>query len=381
MTNMALEYYSEKDNFVPAVVGHLGNVVSTELYVPNNDTVTGNGLPKHLQPELGEKVESLYSSVMARSAVVDGHEYVFETGHLSGDNDDEIELRAATYQSSLTGNMGNGFEVARLSAYNSQRSYVYVGSLGNGLSSPLPAREQRYLRKYGSLLYKDEGVTKALPVVHALGKVLFDQGFNITRLGSDSAGALLTVAYGAIFGNGSITAIHQNVRPNIVDKKNTLGILPLQLGKDMLRTEQKRSVAHSKLSPDALRMTTEVASFTRDHTGDEYRSKNYKPHTSFAMQYSNAVGLGRGPRQGDPLMSDSIALLRNNPVANILFTVGSRDPLAESTDLSQRMKSIAQNLSLAGDGYMTTVIVEDASHSLQTHYPQFLQALGRAVLG
>jgi hypothetical protein len=381
MTNAAFEYYSGKNDYIPAVVGHLGAVTSTELFIPNYGIEIDNGIPEHLKSGLGEKVELLYSSVAARSAVVDGHEYVFETGYLIGDDDGEMELRAATYQSSLTGNMGNGFEVARLGVYNPQRSYVYVGSLGNGLSSPLPAAERRFLRMYGSLLYKEEGVTKALPVVHALGRVLFDQGFQVTRLGSDSSGALLTVAYGAMYGDGAITAVHQNVRPNIVDKKNTLGVLPLQLGKDMLRTEQVRSVAHSKVSLDALRMTTEVASFTRDHVGDEYRSKNYKPHTSFAMKFSNAIGLGRGPKQGDPLMSDNVALLRNNQEANILFTVGSRDPLAESTDLPQRMRKIAHNLSFEGDGDMTTVIVEGSSHSLQTHYPQFLQALGRAVLG
>ena len=99
------------------------------------------------------------------------------------------------------------------------------------------------------------------------------------------------------------------------------------------------------------------------------------------MLYSNAIGLGKGSKQGDPLMSDNTALLRNNPEANVLFTVGSQDPLSESPDLYRRMKEIARKLSGVGSGNVTTVIVEGSSHSLQTHYPQFLQALGRAVLG
>ena len=126
MTNAALEYYIENNSPIPAVVGRLGAVSSAELYVPHDEIEVGNEIPKHLRTELGDKIELLYSSVVARSAVVDGHEYVFETGHLKGDADNETELRAATYQSSLTGNLGNGFEVARLGLYNTDRSYVYV---------------------------------------------------------------------------------------------------------------------------------------------------------------------------------------------------------------------------------------------------------------
>jgi hypothetical protein len=330
----------------------------------------GDEIPTDWQAKIGANVERLYGSVEAYKTKVDGHDYQFEIGVLEGEDAEDIELRVGTFSSSLSGNHGNGFEVARLGAYNPGRSYVYVASPGNGMSSSLSPREMRYFSKHGRLMLEDNWLSEPLPVVKALGKVLLQQGIVPTRLGSDSAGAVLTTAYGAAYGNGVIKTSHQNVRTGIRD------ISPIALVKGMAIEDEKTSRLQSAESPDALRMRPEVLAFTKEHI-----HRAFNTSISPAMLLANIAGLGKGPMHGDPLVKDNQALVRNNEGVQILFTVGRDDPLAKGTGLNARMLSTVQEISAAGTGTAHAIMLERMSHGIQTHYPQFLQAIGRAILG
>lgn len=373
MSKRIEDFYTDPAFKQPIYRARAGNVAVGQLVIPNTDVYIGDSLPNELKLKLCDNVERLYDSIKPRIATIDGNDYTFEVGLIEGTGN-ETELRVASYQSSLTGNYGNGFEIAAMAAENPQNSYLYVASLGMGLSSPITAKEQKYLKKYGRLLQEEDGIITPLPVVRALGKVIFDMDLGITRLGSDSAGALLTMSYGAIYGKGAITSAHQNVRTGIKD----IRLAPLMKG--MMWDDGQLSKRHALVSRDALRMNAEKIDFVKANLGQNYLDKNYQPHKMLAMLWAYARGLGKGPKHGDPLISDNVAFARANPDANILFTVGDQDPLARSNDLDERVHKIVHDVSLHSEATVSAAVVKGGNHGIQTHYPQFLRALATTAL-
>ena len=371
MNQEAQRFYDNKPTTLRVCSSENGEPTKVKkLHIARQFPVMGDELPTDLKDELANNLENLYGSVEAYKTNIDGQDYQFEIGVIEGDEPTDTELRVSTFSSSMTGNYGNGFEIARLAAYNPNRSYVYVASPGNGMSSRLTIKEMRYFSRHGRLLYEDTRHHEPLPIVKALGKVLLQQGITPTRLGSDSAGAVLTTAFGAVYGKGNIEASHQNVRTGIRD------ISPIALIKGMRIEDVKTSKAQSASSRDALRMRPEILDFTAQHVKREFPT-----HISPLMLVANILGLGRGPAHGDPLVADNRALVRHNEGVKILFTAGRDDPLTQNVNLNTRMIQLVREITADGTGTANAVMLEHMSHGIQTHYPQFLQALGRAVLG
>lgn len=373
MNNRVLDFYTNPDFEQPIVRARSGKVVNELLAVPNDGIYLGDTIPDALKPVLADNITRLYDSVKPRKVIIDGNEYTFEIGCINGIGD-EAELRVATYQSSLTGNYGNGFEVASMAAENPKITYVYVASLGMGLSSSITSQERKYLRKHGRLIDEENGIIKPLPVVRALGKAIYDMDLDITRLGSDSAGALMAMAYGAVYGDGAIKSAHQNVRTGITDKNI------FALAKGMLHDDPKLSKVHAQISPDALRMNDEKIDLVKASISKDYIDKDYDSKKSPAMLWAYLRGLGKGPNRGNPLINDNIAFARANPDAHILFTVGDQDPLARSNDLDNRIRQVVRFISLHSEGTVSAVIIEGGNHGTQTHYPQFLRTLAKTAL-
>lgn len=322
---------------------------------------------------LGENVRRLYDSIEVHEVEVDGQVYQIEIGVLYGSGE-AVRLHNATYSSSLTTNYGNGFEVARDALLDPETTQVYVGAPGIGMTSPLTPAEQKYLRRWGRLLDSDDlDDIRALPFVHALGRALNNMDLRVTHLHSDSAGALPSLAYGTVFGGGNIQSSHQNVRPGI----RSMGAVSLAYG--MLHSEGVRSRAHAAITPDVLGMSDAKVAFVRQHI-DHERWDRVSP--SKRMLVSNLVGLGRGPGydDGDPLVADNIAFAHTNPEAGILCTVGSMDPSAKHRKLYGRMECVARRVSVHSRKPADVVVFEGMSHSIQTHYPQYLQAVARFIL-
>jgi hypothetical protein len=373
MKNGALDFYTNPSHNLPIYTNTEGSIVLEPLEISSTGVFVGESLPKEIKPELSEKITKLYDSIEAVTVEEDGNEYTFEFGYLAGETNNTT-LRSATYQSSLTENFGNGFEVACAAVDNPTESILYVASMGMGISSAITTAEQKYLRKHGRLLFDDNGVVKPLPVVRALGKAIFDKGYTITGIASDSAGAVMTVAYGASYGNGAITTAHQNARTGFVDK-SLLG-----LAKGMMFDDPKLSKQHAVLSPDALKMSAEKIAFVSENIGQAYADKLLKPKKSLSMLGTYAVGLGKGPSAGDPLTVDTSAFAKANPGANILFTYGSDDTLVQGVDIDGRVVSILREVGRYSDGRVMAVTVEGLNHGMQTHYPQFLRKLAHTAL-
>ncbi len=377
--NVARNFYSAKaEHPITLVQGANGTLTQSEILLPVNGLYIGDEIPAELQERFGAAIETLYSSIKPATVNQNGAEYTFELGHIPAtapDVDGAATLRAATYQSSLTGNKGNGFEVAADAVFNPAKAIGYVASIGMGLSTGLTSAERTYLKRYGRLLVDGEnGEVIPLPVVSAFNTALKQYGLDVDSLYSDSAGAILNMAYGAAYGDGHITTAHQNVRTGIFDRT-----VP-QLLNGTIRVEGQRSGEIAKHSTDAIRMRQQVLDFTNVHLGADFESKNYKPKKSVKMLGAYAVGLGKGPNQGDPLLADSIAFVRANPEAKMLFTAGRLDPLAEDAHLDARMQQIVQAVSAAGGEKVMAAVMDDCSHSIQTHYPQFLRTLAKVAL-
>ncbi len=376
--NTALDYYSSKGVYPFIVKYGDGSFLGRKIILlQSGNNLLGDSFQNDdIDEKFGTALESLYSSVKPITARHENNDYTFEVGYVpacAGQNEEPAKLRVTTYQSRLTGNYGNGFEAAADIVFDPSKSLAYIASMGMGISSALTNSEQRYFRKYGRLLYEDDGKTQALPVVHALARVLDSADIAVDSLYSDSSGAVFTLAYGAMYGAGTIKTAHQNVRPGLWDKN------PLQLAKDMVFIEPRRSKKIAQKSPDLLRMRKEVIDFTTQHLGSTFAERQYHPKKSLAMMGSYAVGLGRGPSSGDPLVEDNIAFVRTNPDARVVFSFGRQDPLTSGGDLDARVDHIVYAVSAEG-GKVTAAIVEDGSHSIQTHYPQFLRSLAKAAL-
>ena len=372
----ALAYYSQDTLQFTAIQGERGVVRDVRVDTPTNGAIESFDPDSTVGVALGEAVTRLYDSVEVRQATVNGEAYTIEVGVVEGCGD-RTRLHNATYSSSLVANHGNGFEVARDAALDPETTQVYVGAPGIGLTSPLTAAEQQYLRRYGSMLdATDIKDIRALPFIHAIGRVLHDMGLSITDLHSDSAGALPSLAYGVTFGGGNILSCHQNVRPGI----KSVGALSLAYG--MIRTENIRSKAHAAVTPDALGMGSDKVAFTNDNLSEEFKQRELSGKTSAGMLLSNLIGLGKGPDDysGDPLISDNVTFAQANGDARILLTVGSRDPLAESRDLDRRLQRIARGVSLYSRQPVHAVNFSGMSHSVQTHYPQYLRAVANHLL-
>ncbi|MGB4967559.1 MAG: hypothetical protein WBO35_05145 [Candidatus Saccharimonadales bacterium] len=325
---------------------------------------------------IGEKVRGLYDSVQVVKTTIDGREITTEMGILPGVGK-RVKVHDATYSSSLVVNPGNGFEIARDAYYDPDVTHVYMGAPGIGGSTGYSPEEQRYLRKYGRLLVDDSVANRvtALPLVRARAKVLQQLGLDVTDLHSDSAGALLSLAYGAVYGGGQIETSHQNVRPGVKD----IGPFALALG--MLYLDGAISKKHAAVSPDLMKMGPDKLALVKANVSDAYRQKAFTKNRDTATLLANLVGLGRGPYHGDPLVADNIAFAYANPDARILFTLGSEDPLTKREDIADRMDAVCRKVSLFSNNSVNAVVFEGMSHNIQTHYPQYLRAISRFILG
>lgn len=377
MKHGIIDFYENPNFTQDFFVGYRGEVSENGLHIPNNDIYVGDVTPQELEEPLGDNIGDLYDSIQRLCVTQNGYEYVFEVGIIEGTGD-KVELRVATYQSSLTGNLGNAFEVAAGALDDPTKTIIYVASLGMGLSTAISPAEQRYLKDNGTLLVEQEdGSVKPLPVVKALARGLNHLGYIVTDLGSDSAGALLTMAYGAAYGKGNIERVHQNVRTGVQD----MGVA--QLGKAMMWDDRKFSQENAKLTPDALAMSVDEKgklAFVAENQSDVYKSKVVKPKKSVGMLAAYAVGLGRGPKQGDPLLTDNIALAKANPGARVLFTFGSNDPLVAGVDMPSRLAHIARETSTYSEELIMATVLEGGNHGIQTHFPQALRRIAKTAL-
>jgi hypothetical protein len=119
----------------------------------------------------------------------------------------------------------------------------------------------------------------------------------------------------------------------------------------------------------------------RSQIPEIYKTRGYEPAKSFAMAYSNLIGLGRGPSAGDPLLADNRAVLLNNGDADILFTNGREDPLVNPLTIDARMTHICAELSKHTTGRVMSAVIDGASHGPHTFYPQYIEKLSQELLG
>ncbi len=378
MKNGVLDFYKDGSDFTQELyVARRGEVEMAQLAVSNANIHLGTTYSPELEAALSANLNRLYDNVRTLTVVQDDFEYVFELGILEGTGD-KVELRVATYQSSLTGNLGNAFEVAAAGIDDPTKTIVYVASLGMGLSKAISPAEQKFMRKHGSLLaHEGNGDAQPLSVVTALARGLDHMGLKVTSLASDSAGALLSMAYGAAYGNNLIESAHQNVRTGVADKTW------FELAKGMMYDDGKVSRELAKATPDALAMSVsekEKLALVHESMSDRYKSRNVQPKKSIPMLRSYAVGLGRGPNQGDPLLADNKAFAKANPDARILITLGERDPLVSGINLPNRIVEVLAETSQASSAEVTAAVIENGNHGVQTHFPQYLRRLARTAL-
>jgi hypothetical protein len=379
MANALEQFYIANGVYQPLIVGEGGDLNTEQLWVAS-ECIYRSDSSVDIRKTLGSKMVQLYQSIepITVKVRVDGRlrSYTYETAWLQQGEGDETEAIASSYSSSGTGNPGNITEVAEKALLNPDRSYAYVASPGNGLTSRLSLKESWYFQKYGRLLYEDEGVCKPLPFVEGLYLALKERGISPSRFRSDSAGASLTTALGTVPQlRGEIRSIHQNVRANINEWS------PLRMAYGMLYTESRiNGPQHTKDTPDILSVP-KWDGFVREHIPDSYLAKNYKPAKSPIMVGANLFGLARGPKTGDPLLADNIAFLRNNGDADVLFTNGREDPLIDPDAIDTRMGEICRELSRFTTGRVMAAVTDGTSHGLHTFYPQFVDAVSRATLG
>lgn len=374
----ALEgFYSDNNTTQPLIVGENGVITLQEITLSSEDAYRG-AVPDAVRNDIGHKVVQLYDSVEPVTVHVnvrgERRPYTYEIGYL--EQGDDTELRASSYSSSFTNNPGNVLEVAEWAQFNPDRSYAYVASPGNGLTSPLAQDERTFYRRHGSLFFEDEGQFEPMPFIRGLHVALKERGIAATRLGSDSAGAVVTTAYGALPEvRGAIRSIHQNVRTNLENRSW------YKLIYGMLYTEGRiNGPNHTKATSDPFSIP-KWDDYVRDQIPESYKNKGYKPGTSVPMLATNLIALGRGTKAGDPARQDNAAFLRNNPEADILFTNGREDPLVNASDIDTRMRDICTRLSRITSGRVMAAIIDGASHGPHTFYPQFIHELNRATLG
>ena len=339
------------------------------------------GVVHELSPQLidtlRDKTTQLYDSIECVRTKIDGVEYDFEIGQLPGTNSADTEVRVSTYSSSLTTNDGNGFEIADWSRVRPERTFVYVASPGNGLSSSLTSLERSYFRRQGSFLYEYGNETKGLPIVRALQLALKETGVEASRLGSDSAGAVMASALGATAAYNTISAMHQNVRPNVFDRSF------VRLVRGLAIDERKASKAFADQTPDKLAMSdywTDLVAVAKSNSYNS-RAANFEDNRSPSMLYANAIGLGKGPEAGDPLLKDLAACILNQPEINVLLTHGAHDPLVAGDHLEARLLKLTASLSHLSRGVVRAAVIEPASHGPHTFYPQLIHELQHQAIG
>lgn len=370
-------FYTESTTTQPLYVGENGRVRLQDITL-SSEHAYRTAVPDEVRDDLGRKIVQLYQSVEPVTVKVNVagelRPYQFEIGYLEQGTD--TELRASSYSSSFTGNPGNVTEVAEWAAFNPNRSYAYVASPGNGLTSPLAPDERKYYRRHGRLFFEDEGRFEPMPFIKALHLALKERGITPTRLGSDSAGAVVTTAYGTLPEvRDEIRSVHQNVRTNIENRP-----VP-KLAYGMLYTEGRiNGPKHTKATLDPLSIP-KWDEYVRQQIPDNYRAKDYEPGKSVSMLVTNIFGLGRGPGADDPALLDNSAFLRNNSEADVLFTNGREDPLVDANGIDRRMHEMCERLSRLTSGRVMSAIIDGASHGPHTFYPQFIHELSRATLG
>jgi hypothetical protein len=379
MPTVLEQFYQEPFVAQPVIMSKAGTVLESDIRLSSEHVFCG-AVPDDVRNDLGRKMVQLYESIEPITVKVrqagEMRPYTFEVSYIEQGAADDTELRISSYSSSFTGNPGNVTEVAEWAVQNPSRSYAYVASPGNGLTSPLARDERHYFRRYGRLLHEDQADCEALPIVRALHLALKERGIVANRLASDSAGAVMTTAYGATTASsGSIQSIHQNVRPNIENRSYSQMVYGMVYLENMINGPR-----HAKSTLDPLSIPKWDA-FVRQHIPQSYQGKQYRVGKSAPMLLSYAIGLSRGAEAGDPALADNTAFLRNNDTADILFTNGREDPLVNPTTIDTRMRFLCSALSRHTSGRVSAVIVDSVSHGLHTFYPQFVQQTSRAVLG
>lgn len=394
-----IDTYANATTQLSVLEGVDGMVVSREITL-SSEGMLGAGDLSELYPKLGETITRLYDNVQQVSVRQDGHDYAFELGHLSAQNPDKHDkrtrLRGASFQGSLTENIGNGIETSLDHLLLPHMDVVYAASMGMGVSGAISRAERKYFRRYGRLVYEDEyGKTQPLPVLSAFRCALKDVGVEvITDTYSDSAGAVMINELGAVQEPGHVRTSHQNARPGIWDR----GVL--ELAKGMLWTDKIISDDLAATSPDALRMCHELAEFGRIHRADRPEQRGLRHRKSPVMLAAYPFALGKGPANGDPLVADNIALVNNNPEVSVLLTIADQDVLGvkpllkkdvadpkairthqeDVRRLEDRMHDIASRVSAVGGSRVMAAILSGGNHGVQTHYPQYLREVNAVAL-
>lgn len=384
MRSVITELYTPNPVDQAIIVGQGGDA-SYDAIAFNSENIIHDA--SNMKYVLLHNMRRLYESMVRVDVTVDGEPYSYEVARLSQGDGKDQEMAISSFSSSMD-NPGNAFEIALRAAMNPDRSYTYVASAGNGVTSALSNRrhsvsyydgselhrekELRYYATHGSMLIHEDGARpRPLPVIRGLDLALKELGITPNRGRGDSGGNIPLGAHLAAFGE-NVDSVDLNVRTNIADR--TLW----QLGYGMLYVEsQKNGPHHTEHTADPL--SVPLWDELSRQVKEEFYPADLQPQKSGAMLIANIRGFTRGPNAGDPLMQDMTALLRRNPDANLLFTNGRDDPLHSGTDIDGRMRSIVTDLSAETSGKVTAAIVDDVGHGLHTFYPQLVEAISKAA--
>lgn len=253
-----------------------------------------------------------------------GKHFEIAIANREGD-EDTVDAELSTFSSSITNNEGNAAEFALHSALHPTRRRVYVASFGNGGSSYWDDKEQKYIKDTGRFVQPDGS---PLPTIAALGRVLRQQGLDISRFSTDSAGGAYATGLMTALPEGQVTHAYFKSRPNITNHPFALAWgARLQVGEN---SDKKRELA---VSQDPLRKTETSRSAAHlilqeiyDKRDGSWTMKGAAADSGLKKILTDAKALSRGgAAYSHPAAKDTLAALAHQPEANVTLHFPNRD--------------------------------------------------------
>lgn len=298
-------------------------------------------------------------------------------------------LHISTYSSAISTNKGNLYEFAAAAQRYPEYAHLYVGSFGNGGTSPLTDHddEARYFRKTGRFTREDSaGLVKPIYSVARLHEALVTAGLDVDMLfGTDSAGGS--------YAKGLALAMESGHLKSAFFSENT-GFVNLSLAgiaHGMIVREGKNGSRNAKLAkhldPEAMNkakieLATELyeASLS-DASRQMLADSRVGKVATVASMLRMVNGLRRGPHDGQhPLLADTNAMLAQHPDAKVVFGVAENDPLYLSPMNAHIAVHSFMDQVAVQNAPVEAMVLPDMSHAYHTHFPAVYHALMKRAL-
>lgn len=303
----------------------------------------------------------------------------------------ESVLQIGSYSASFIGIPGNSYEVAVQAGQHPERHLVAFAAPANGGTSALTKAEQRYLAKTGRLTYEDGDRVRALPSLQKMGQIARSEGLTIDAYTGDSFGGRLGIAMALEQPRGEVTSVFASSTPNLSDHRVLAGapveIIAQMLGKQLVYYEardKRESGDIWRVTPQRVAETKNAlpAIYTQLHPDLTQRSLMQQAARLAALGRT-AAGLSRGPRQGDPLAREVMALLAWHGDAEINIVAGTADPLHSGVVLDTRFRQLVQKVadsSAQSASRLRCTALPGMAHGYKTYYPALYYGLQERLM-